>query len=207
MIRIQKGNINTKAYWDSEHTNPPVEGKDVQKNEIITQHIVDDTKVIEIGSGPGWLISRIATRKPNCELTATDFSDKAINILKKDKRLIVRQADVTKEDVGPANYYNYVICSEVIEHLDKPEQVPKEMHRLLQTGGMAILTTPYGDHIPSSQHVWEFTPEDVRGMFEGLFSQVWVYPWASGGLVAEVESGELVYPSGHLDVTWVIAIK
>lgn len=207
MRRIKKVNPNTEKYWDGAYKSPPGEGMDVQKNEIIANHIIDDSKVIELGCGPGWLLSRIVTKKPNCKVTGVDFSGRIMTKLKEDGRIKAIKADITKESVGEDESFDYVIASEILEHLDKPERLVKEMARLLKRGGMAILTTPYENHIPSPEHIWEFTIEDVKEMFAGLFGKFWVYPWASGGRVYIAETGELVYPPGHLDVIWVIAIK
>lgn len=207
MRRILKVNPNTQRYWDGRYENFSKEGDDIQKNEIIANHIIDDSRVIELGCGPGWLLSRIKTKRPNCEVTGVDFSQRAITKLKEDERIKAIKADFTKKSVGEDNSYNYVIASEVLEHLEKPGRLVKEMARLLVDGGMAILTAPYEDHIPSAEHLWEFTTDDIKEMFSGLFSKFWVYPWASGYRVYVLQTGELVYPPGHLDVIWVIAIK
>jgi len=39
MRRIKKVNPNTEKYWDGAYKSPPGEGMDVQKNEIIANHI------------------------------------------------------------------------------------------------------------------------------------------------------------------------
>lgn len=208
MKRINKKNLNTRKYWnDIYKKSPPVEGKDWLKNSIIANHIVDGTKVVELGCGLGWLLSRIKSVRPHCGVVGVEFSDEAINILKQDKRLTVKKADFRTEKIEGGGTFDYVISSEVLEHLEDPEKHIKEIARLLKRGGTAILTTPYRDHIPSSEHVWEFDIEDLKEMFSGLFSEYWVYPWASGGGVAVMATGELVYPAGHLDVIWTLGIK
>ena len=208
MIRvIEKGNPNTERYWDKRYNEIEPEGKDAQKNEIIANHIVDGTKVIELGCGPGWLVSRIKSQKSGCHVVGVDYSRRAIAEVKKDSRIKAIRADSTKVNIEGADSFDYVICCEVLEHLNEPEELVKEMARLSKPGGLSILTTPFGDHIPSSEHVWEFGTESVAKMFEEYFGQSWVYPWASGGGVSVVETGEVVYPGGHLDVIWALGIK
>jgi 2-polyprenyl-3-methyl-5-hydroxy-6-metoxy-1,4-benzoquinol methylase len=42
----------------------------------------------------------------------------------------------------PDNSYNFVISTEVIEHLDSPRAAFREFYRLLRPGGILIVTTP-----------------------------------------------------------------
>jgi SAM-dependent methyltransferase len=41
----------------------------------------------------------------------------------------------------PEESHHLVICSEVVEHLEKPEKLLQELYRILQPGGFLILTT------------------------------------------------------------------
>lgn len=45
-----------------------------------------------------------------------------------------------KIPAGDANF-DYIICTQVLEHIDEPHLVIKEMHRLLKKGGKVFLTT------------------------------------------------------------------
>lgn len=40
------------------------------------------------------------------------------------------------------NYFDYVVCSEVLEHLFFPEHILSEIKRVLKPGGKLIITTP-----------------------------------------------------------------
>jgi len=49
----------------------------------------------------------------------------------------------------PDNYYNIVLCSEVLEHVYNPKNVLKEINRILKDGGTLIATIPQscGEHM------------------------------------------------------------
>lgn len=207
MRRENKKNLNTQKFWNNYYKNPAIKGEGIfiLRNEVITSHIIDDSRVIELGCGAGWLLSRIKTFKPRCFVVGIDFSKEAIKIAEKDKRIVAKQADVRKGNVWDAGFFDYAISTELLEHLEKPEKLVGEMARLLKPGGIAFLTTPWQDRFPSEEHLWQFTIEDVEKMFSKWFTHQWAFPWATGAWVAEGEV--LVQPSGTLNTIFVIAIK
>jgi len=38
--------------------------------------------------------------------------------------------------------FDFVVCSEVLEHIEKPEEAVNEFYRVLKKGGVLVLTTP-----------------------------------------------------------------
>ena len=46
--------------------------------------------------------------------------------------------------VADGNKYNAIICSEVLEHLNKPENLLKTLHQSLTDNGVLIVTVPNG---------------------------------------------------------------
>tara|TARA_Y100000310_G_C20703713_1_gene832541 strand:- start:12027 stop:12638 length:612 start_codon:yes stop_codon:yes gene_type:complete len=53
-----------------------------------------------------------------------------------------RVVDCNKKLPFKTNSFDFVWCSEVIEHLDNPEASAKEMMRVLKPEGLLVLTTP-----------------------------------------------------------------
>jgi len=59
--------------------------------------------------------------------------------------------------------FDFVTCLEVIEHLERPESMLKEVRRVLRPGGVVVLSTPVADGpLKDPFHVKEFTPEELR---------------------------------------------
>ena len=207
MKRVIQENPNTIIHWNEVYgkTGYPV-GVDDLKFKYIAQHIINESSVCDLGCGNGDLLITIDEKNPNCELTGVDFSDLMIN---SDKERLTKPnfnficSDVTATPLDD-NQFDYVTCLETLEHVEKPQDLVREIYRILKPGGLAFLTTPYEDHIPSQEHIWQFNYKDVRDMFLE-FSKVAVFPYASGRQ-ANFSDGRH-YPSGNLDEIFVIAKK
>ncbi len=209
--KVQSENINTKRYWDEVYKqgiDPGVIKADEFKFENIAHHIVDGMRVIDLGCGTGELCQVIKKLKPRCEVWGVDFSKEAILQAQEQGNDIIYGIDnVVNTSLG-SNSFNYVLSLETIEHLDRPEELIKEAARLLKTDGVFILTAPFGNHIPSKEHVWEFNYSDIENLLFKRFKRYWVFPWAAGWTeVREEESKRLVYPKGHWCTIMALAIK
>ena len=200
MKRLQKQNPNTVEYWSTKKgvTSIPA---DSFKFRNIANHIGDDSHVVDLGCGDGRLCELIREVNKGGVVHGVDF----VKYERSDKTQVEYHiADVT--DTGLKNGFDYVISTETLEHLTKPQELIDEVYRLLKPAGKFILTTPYTNHIPSPEHMWEFVYEDVKTMLE-KFSRSWVFPWSSGVTEVKNELGEVVYPRGHWDTIMGIAIK
>lgn len=47
----------------------------------------------------------------------------------------------------PGSVFDAVICSELLEHVPAPVEVVSEMHRVLKTGGVALICVPFMNRI------------------------------------------------------------
>ena len=50
--------------------------------------------------------------------------------------------DITQKIPKPDNYYDLIICNEVLEHLNEPYLALKEFHRILRPEGKLVVTAP-----------------------------------------------------------------
>ncbi len=105
---------------------------------------------------------------------------------------------------APDASYDFILCTEVLEHVPQPDAVIREVARLLRPGGTAVFTAPLGSGIHQEPHHYYggFTPfwyqrimneagferisVEANGGSHQHFSQwcVWfikaVAPWQSG---------------------------
>ncbi len=66
--------------------------------------------------------------------------------------------------------FEQILCSEVLEHLAKPEQAVKEMARVLGDGGRLVLTVPFIYPIHEAPYDYQrFTLYGLRRLFEHFF--------------------------------------
>jgi len=75
------------------------------------------------------------------------------------------------------NYFDCVALGEVIEHVEDPESVLKELFRILKPGGWLSLSTPLRDngHLAPIEHVWSYEEMDIKGLLEKFGRTTEVY--------------------------------
>lgn len=113
-------------------------------------------KVLEIGCGKGHLLFRL--QSPHRQLSAMDISPAAIQIAKaRTPQARFGVADAKKLPFK-SNTFDYVIATEVLEHMEG-DQTIKECFRVLKVGGSALFTVPNGKGIggTAAGHVRFFT--------------------------------------------------
>lgn len=142
-----------KANYDVFHKETKPQAKLIKENnftyyqilKIVNKYVKPKSKILDIGCGAGTLAFYFAAKGNN--VTGIDISSKAIKACKetsqnlnldKNTNFIV-SAFPTKEIRGT---YDFIICSEVIEHLEKDVEALKVMNRLLKKNGLVFLSTP-----------------------------------------------------------------
>ncbi len=128
--------------------------------------IPDAGKCYEIGVGHGLLISSLLKERPDLKVWGVDISAPALIFAEKllsgrgiDKHNYeLRKSDIRAGIVSDDSAYDAVICAEVIEHLDKPQILLKEIARILKDGGKAYITTAI--FAASIDHIYLFESED-----------------------------------------------
>lgn len=86
--------------------------------------------VLDAGCGEGFILSECKNRNIGSHLEGIDFSEAALDIGKK----MFPYLDLKKGDIYDLSYENnsfdLVICTEVMEHLEKPDKVVDEIVRV-----------------------------------------------------------------------------
>src|SRR5262249_44817640 len=92
--------------------------------------------VIEIGSGGGHVLRMF----PGAHLTALDVSGEYLEVARRNLEgydVLFVKGEVDKLDL-PAESYDRVICTEVLEHVVDPDAVLGAIARLLRPAGVAV---------------------------------------------------------------------
>lgn len=102
----------------------------------------------------------------------------------------------------PANTAEAIVCADVIEHIDQPEQAMSEIYRVLQPGGKAVLVVPSLYKLDSIRlpHILQkrFSSHENR-----LLVNEWVELFTQAGLhVNTAASRPLGVASGLLYLSW-----
>lgn len=122
-------------------------------------------KILDAGSGSGWLAGN---------LTAMGYSVTAMDLgfdsIKRSKRRLseYREIAYTLGDVMRVPFkdeaFDLVVMSEILEHLDSPENSIKEISGIVRKGGYLIISSPYKENIQYTLciHCNEKTPVNAH---------------------------------------------
>jgi SAM-dependent methyltransferase len=77
-----------------------------------------------------------------------------------------RGIDITKIDFDD-NYFDFLICNHVLEHVPDHLQALKEISRVLKKNGVAILQTPYSELLYSHFEDRNINTDELRLLFYG----------------------------------------
>ncbi|HJH54464.1 MAG TPA: class I SAM-dependent methyltransferase, partial [Brachyspira hyodysenteriae] len=102
---------------------------------------IDYNKLLDIGSGTGYLINKLKKYKATAEFYGLDLSEEMINISKskniKDAEFILGSANKLPFN---DNTFDIVTCIQSFHHYPYPDEAMKEVYRVLKKGGIYILS-------------------------------------------------------------------
>jgi len=96
-------------------------------------------ELLDAGSGTGWFSQKACERGAN--VTSLDVGDNILQEVRKKCNSRLVKGDICSTEFDNC-IFDYIICTEVIEHTQNPRKVVEEMHRILKKGGSLVLTTP-----------------------------------------------------------------
>jgi 2-polyprenyl-3-methyl-5-hydroxy-6-metoxy-1,4-benzoquinol methylase len=128
--------------------------------EIVTAHGIKG-RVLDFGAGKGELI-KLLSRIDGIELHGVDIMKRPEDI---PKGVSWSQQDLNDELSCASGYFDAVICSEVIEHLENPRSVFRSLFAALRPGGKLVLT------MPNQENVRSFLTLIFRGHFASFQEQ------------------------------------
>lgn len=145
MRKLNDKNINTPEYWDTHQTATDFGLRQMEYSKLIKGNVVD------LGCGLSPFINVIGG-------TGVDYSAKTIakcEMLYSDAKFVC--SDILHTPFQDKSF-DTVVAGEVIEHLENPKDLIKEMVRLARK--RIILSTPQLE-FDDPEHLWEFTEEDL----------------------------------------------
>jgi 2-polyprenyl-3-methyl-5-hydroxy-6-metoxy-1,4-benzoquinol methylase len=125
------------------------------------------SRILDVGCGNGATLGTLRGRE--LELRGIDSSESGIRIAKSAyPDVCFRVGDVSGDlgSVYPPNYFDFVICTEVVEHVYNPRGLIRNCFSLLKPAGQLLISTPY--------HGWlKNTLLAVTGKLDGHFTALW----------------------------------
>lgn len=122
--------------------------------------LLDKKNILDIGVGPGIALSHLVKESSPTKITGNDFSISAV------KQAAVRIPegkfyihDIYSPQIEKAEI---VFNTEVLEHLEKPQDALRNILEAVDPGGIAIITVPDGRVDNSRYHINFWSPESWR---------------------------------------------
>lgn len=101
-------------------------------------------KILDVGCSSGWFLSKIAKRFPSARFYGIDVYDKALNYGEKIyPNIRFFKADAHKIPFKK-DFFDLIVCTEVLEHLENPKKAILEIKRVLKKGSHAIIELDSG---------------------------------------------------------------
>lgn len=130
---------------------------------VFLSWLPEGSHVLDVGCGDGFFGER-AQRERGCHVTGIDVSETALERARQ-RGLTARSADLSRPLPFENNSFDYVVASEVIEHVPHSEELLKEAMRISRKG--VILSIP-------NTGFWKYRLQ----LLSGRFPKQWiVHPW------------------------------
>lgn len=108
--------------------------------------IRDGEKILDAGCGEGFYTMIIGELWPNCEVYAFDYDPKILKAAQKwlgknNPKIHWQKGDITRLPYQD-NFFDKIICTEVLEHVPDDKKAVLELYRVLKPKGLVGITVP-----------------------------------------------------------------
>ncbi len=111
--------------------------------DYITKALTDinykNIKILDLGCGPGELISELTKKFSNIEVTGIDFSEKMLEISNKRNPSAKHIKMDTANLYELEDQYDIIVCTHSLPYYKEPKNVFKELHRVLKSNGKILV--------------------------------------------------------------------
>jgi trans-aconitate methyltransferase len=154
-------------YAEANARNPAQE----YRRRLVLSLLGNPERVLDIGCGSGELASEIRGRFPTAEILGLDTSAAAVEIARRkvagatfEQRDLLAAAEPEPRLRGWATY---AVCSEVLEHIEDPPELLRNVRPYLTPGSRLIVTVPGGPMSAFDRHIGHrahFTPRRLAAV-------------------------------------------
>lgn len=177
-------NKELRHFYDKFHINSKFQKKIIDRNnftyrdiiQVLDQYICcENGRVLDIGCGVGTLDFYLANKKYS--VLGVDISKKVIDLCIRNSQLLGLNFNTTFKNLNfpEQNFdekFDYIICSEVLEHLVDDKKALSCIFKLLKPNGVLIISVPsknaplykigYSDKFDRNVgHLRRYLPEDL----------------------------------------------
>ncbi|UPT77636.1 class I SAM-dependent methyltransferase [Sulfurovum sp. XGS-02] len=124
----------------------------------------NNMKFIDVGCGSGVLVDKLKTKYKNGDIKGCDFSNTKIsNCCEYYKKDIFFVHDISKK---LEEKYDFIVCTEVLEHLKNPNNAIENLCDALKSNGKLLITVPDGRRDTFAGHIHFWSKESFKLFIE-----------------------------------------
>ena len=149
-----------REYDESAQDNPAQRYRRTLISRAIGRAVGRDRRprtILDVGSGQGDLLAQLGQQHPNASLAGLELSSSGITAAEQrvpGARFV--QVDLASPAALPTDlerWADVVTCSEVLEHVDRPEVLLRNAARALAPAGTLVITVPGGPRTAFDRHI------------------------------------------------------
>ncbi len=133
--------------------------------------------ILDAGCGDGFYLFLVSQVNSKTQLIGADFEILSLESAKlklRSKKIKLLKVDLTKKIPFPANKFDKVVLSEVIEHLPDDVWSLKEINRVIRPGGVLVLSVPHANYsILWDPLNWILERLFKKHIHSGFFAGIW----------------------------------
>lgn len=137
--------MNKKEFYDSKVKEYSLVDKEADlryRRAIELAKLKNKSSLLDIGCKFALLRDLIGEERMEIEYYGTDISEEVIKKIRDFSASKFKVGDVSDKIPFESDSFDFVFALEIMEHVEKPTQMLKEIHRVLKKGGILILSVP-----------------------------------------------------------------
>jgi len=112
------------------------------KNIVKTMPNQDNLNILDAGCGEGHLLQMLEKKNQHNNYYGIDLTSEALaRARERCPKMNFIQADLSKIEIEN-NFFDFIVCTETLEHVDAYQDVINEFKRILKPGGQLVITFP-----------------------------------------------------------------
>jgi ubiquinone/menaquinone biosynthesis C-methylase UbiE len=154
----------------------------LKQRAFLTQKLQPGSRILDIGCGRGYWLKTIASHHYSC--VGTDlFLSGTTPTNQNEKKLTFLKGDLLELHF-PSAHFDSISIWHVLEHMDDPKQVIREISRILKPGGRLAIAVPnfeswqsrlfkqYWFHLDLPRHLHHFTQASLKQLLDSVGLQI-----------------------------------
>lgn len=171
----------------------------------ISQLSPGDGVWLDIGSGYGfWQMFLNEKKRHNFGIEIEK------NAVRYGREMGVNVDQVSIENFSPTNSFSVITMCDVLEHVEKPQEILAKCFEMLESGGLLYIQVPnvlglkypYGDSLGLPHHLWQFDPATMKTLLKQQGFRLHDYWTGIQGVIRYYEAGG---PSQYRKLMWKMA--